>query len=251
MSKSFGKVDAVQDVHISLHAGTVTGLIGANGAGKTTLLNMISGLVRPTKGFLRIDGSLIARPNPPAQARLGVVRTFQHPRLVPHLTVLENVMLAGRSAGRRLPEVELADRAIEALVATDVERERWTKQVREVPPADHRWIEIARVTASSPRVALFDEPSSGFTEGEVKRLIGLLSKLSHESGVAILLVTHDVSLAAQCSDLIHVMDRGRTIAEGEARSVLAQDVVRTAYLGERTSARLRAMATAPDGSTHA
>jgi ABC-type branched-subunit amino acid transport system ATPase component len=244
LCRMFGRVEAVRDIDVQVGAGEVVALVGANGAGKTTLLNLLSGAVSVTAGTVEIDGNDVTSRDMSVRTHLGLVRTFQLARVVPQLTVLENVMLGAAPHGalgalRLSEERRIADRAAEALSLTDVARERWMRRASEVPPPERRWLEFARVIAASPRVALLDEPSSGMSRGETERLGALVRRLVGEWGAGVLLVTHDVSLAAKVGDRILVMDHGRALAAGDIRTVLESEEVMAAYLGVRTAATLK------------
>jgi branched-chain amino acid transport system ATP-binding protein len=231
VTKAFGKMKAVADVSLCLPERGVSGLIGANGAGKTTLLNVLSGIARPDRGSVVFRGRDVTRTSASARARLGLARTFQHPRLVANLSCLENVMLGARSAGLR--ERELAARAAEALVATGLEEPRWLARPSAIPPPEHRWVELARAIVARPSILLLDEPNSGFTGDETARLVRLLVYVRDELHIPVALVTHDVSLAMGLCDQIAVLHQGSLIAAGTPAEIVASPDVVSAYLGEK------------------
>jgi ABC-type branched-subunit amino acid transport system ATPase component len=242
--KTFGDMRAVDGISLTVAPAAVTGLIGANGAGKTTMLNLLSGVLRADAGTVELHGRDVTRARAAARARRGLARTFQHPRLVPNLSCLENVMLGAQvrdSGARELlsfargrkDERRLAERAAEALEATGLPAPSWLSYPGEVPPQDHRWVELARAVVGEPDVLLLDEPNSGFTAAENERLVASLSALRDGRGMAIVLVTHDVSLAMRLCARIAVMHHGKRIAWGTPDAVISDPDVVSAYLGKK------------------
>jgi ABC-type branched-subunit amino acid transport system ATPase component len=251
LGKSFGGNVAVDGVSFALERGRVTGLIGANGAGKTTVLNIVSGVTGADRGSVSLGGVDVTRTTSVGRSRLGLTRTFQHPRLVGRLSVFENVMLGAhvREAGARdllsfmlsrSRSVLDAERATRTLGTVGYSREKWARRCEEIPSTEHRWVELARSIACGPSVVLLDEPTSGFTKSEVTRFFHLIQRLASDRNVGVLLVTHDVSLAARACDALIVMDRGRLLATGDSAAVMANPKVANAYLGEKAGALLRA-----------
>jgi len=250
LGKSFGLLRAVDDVTIEIVTGNVTGLMGPNGAGKTTLLNLLSGLIKPDSGRVRYLGVDVTRMSTVRLARRRLVRTFQHPRLVPELTCLENIMLGAQTPAssfshlfawvpvpRMRRDSTLVDQSVAALRFVGVHESKWLKRPGAVPPQDHRWLEIARALAASPRVLLLDEPSAGFTKSDIQQLVSLIRDLtqSAEWGIGVLLVTHDVSLGLTVSSQVAVMDRGNLIGCDVPEKIVELPAVREAYLGTRSA----------------
>jgi ABC-type branched-subunit amino acid transport system ATPase component len=231
VSVRFGGLQALAAVTIDVPENEVTGLIGPNGAGKTTLFNVITGLQPPTGGTVVLDGKDITTTKPHQRARLGIGRTFQRLETFGTLSVRDNVLVAaemrkGWSREKFKPGV-LTDELIERIGLTSVASER----VDRLSTGTQRLVEMARALATKPRVVLLDEPSSGLNESETADFSELLLELA-ESGLAILLVEHDMGLVMSACHHIHVLDFGQIIAYGTPTEVQANTLVRAAYLGE-------------------
>lgn len=243
ISKRFGGLQALDDVHLALRAGTVHGLVGPNGSGKTTTLNIVSGLYRPDSGTVSIDGRDITRQRTIARAKAGMARTFQTPQLLPGLTVVENVMLGTNSRGGhglfeiaaasprvRSEERHLIDQSLEALSKVGLEQSSFL-DVGELSHGQQRLVEIARSLVSEPSVFLLDEPAAGLSGTEIDRLIEALMT-AKEMGMGILLVEHRIELVQGVADEVTVLDRGRVLASGTT-DVLEQADVVNAYMGPK------------------
>jgi branched-chain amino acid transport system ATP-binding protein len=222
----FGGRHALEEVSLRAEPGTVTGLIGPNGAGKTTLFNVICGLLPPERGSVILGGTDVTRLAPFKRARHGLARTFQ--RLEPFglLTVRENVRLAADIARRTDPD-EVADSLLERLGVTplaDIRADR-------LPTGQARRVELARALATDPKVLLLDEPASGQDEAETTAFAAVLRDVA-ASGVAVVLVEHDVPLVMAVCSVVHVLDLGRVLASGTPAEVQRHDGVLAAYLGQ-------------------
>lgn len=229
ITKRFGGLTAVDEVSFSIAKGEVVGLLGPNGSGKTTVLNMVSGLLPATRGAVRLRNEILTGLSPNRIALKGVARTFQLVRILPSLTVAENVIAAlafGRSrlwgaearkeALAQLEQVGLADRA-------DETAERLTY-------IDQKRMELARALAADPALLLLDEWLAGLNPTELRIGIDLVASLA-ERGVTVLLVEHVMdAVRALCGRCV-VMNAGRTIADGRTQDVLADAEVVRAYLG--------------------
>jgi branched-chain amino acid transport system ATP-binding protein len=226
----FGGVVALRGVDLAVEEGSVTGLIGPNGAGKTTLFNVITGLQRAQDGHVRLDSQEIGHLPPHRRARLGIARTFQRLEVFGSLTVRENILVAAEIRRRWAHDGSnprrVADAVIHQVGLAPVARVRCDT----LPTGMARLVEVGRALATSPKVLLLDEPSSGLDEQETDELGQLLTSLA-ESGMAVLLVEHDVELVMSVCRQIHVLDFGRILAVGTPTKIQADPDVRAAYLG--------------------
>jgi branched-chain amino acid transport system ATP-binding protein len=238
----FGGLVVLDRVSFAADPGELLALIGPNGAGKTSVLNCVSGLYRGD-GAIRYRGRDIAGRAPHQIARLGLARTFQHGELFPHMSVLDNI-LTGRHARIRtnplaemlfLPSVreeEIRHReAVERIVeAVELERHRHAP-VGALPFGIQKIVGLARALALEPTVLLLDEPSAGLNRDEREDLARFILRIKHELGVTMIWIEHDMQMVADLADRIHVLDYGRTIADGPPDKVLRDARVRAAYLG--------------------
>jgi branched-chain amino acid transport system permease protein len=238
--KRFGGLLAVNEVSFGLRAGEILGLIGPNGAGKSTLFNLIGGAAAPSGGRIRFLGEEIVGLPARRIAARGIARTFQHVRLRPTMTLLENVMLgahlrasAGFAAGAlRLDRAE--ERAIRAEAMRQLRRvglhERPYEPAGNLPLARQRLLEVARALAADPVLLLLDEPAAGLRRAEKQALADLLRALRAE-GITILLVEHDMEFVMALVDRVVVMQFGTRLAEGAPGPIRADPRVQEAYLG--------------------
>jgi branched-chain amino acid transport system permease protein len=238
--KEFGGLVAVNDVSFQMHAGEIIGLIGPNGAGKSTTFNLVSGVLAPSAGTVQFRGEKVDRAAARRIARLGMSRTFQHVKLIPDMTVLENVALGGhlRARAGTLRAMLRLDRAEERQLLREAER-----QLERIGMRDHadelagnlalgpqRLVEIARALATDPSLLLLDEPAAGLRLKEKQALGAVLRQLKDE-GLSILLVEHDMDFVMGLTDRIVVMEFGTRLIEGTPAEVQANPAVRAAYLG--------------------
>lgn len=244
VTKSFGGLVAVDDVHLDVPVGELTSLVGPNGAGKSTLFACVGGQSRPTAGAVSWDGRNITGSAPERVARLGIARTFQTSRPIPHFCALDNVLVGADQLGRttfledvfgsrrrRREERLLGERAraalaqlgLAGLAASDAQRLSYGQR---------RMLEIARALVAEPRLLLLDEPAAGLNSAETHVLGSLLRRLV-DDGLGVLLVEHNLRLVMSVSERVAVLDFGVLIANGTPAQVATDDRVIAAYLGRR------------------
>ena len=242
VSKNFGGLPALQDVSFAVPTGRLTALIGPNGAGKSTLINCMTGVLPPTSGSIRFQGSEIAGLPAHKVTRLGIHRTFQNLRLFPRLSVLDNVLTGLTCEGGdlmfmamlRLPylrhrERQLRLRALEAMDAFGLsDKAQWPAGV--LAYGDKKRVELARAIVGRPRLLLLDEPVAGLNAEETAAVGDQLRNL-RRAGHTILLVEHDMELVMNIADQVVVLDSGKCIATGTADEVRRNPLVLEAYLG--------------------
>ena len=239
----FGGVHALGGVDLTARPGEVVGLLGPNGSGKTTLLNVVSGQIRPTAGEVFLDGLDLVDWLPEDRARLGLVRSFQDARLFPELTV-EDVLLVAEDARRptsaiatalRWPPARRAERAkrgrIETSLATFGLLQYRHHRVSQLSTGTRRVVDLAVIAAAGPRLLLLDEPTAGIAQREAEAFGPLLRRLREATGATIVLVEHDVPLAAALCDRLIVLEAGRVVSSGPTLDVLKDPAAIEAYLG--------------------
>jgi len=220
---AFGGVKAATGVSFEARAGAVTSLIGPNGAGKTTVLNMLGGFYRPQSGKIQLGNKNIEGIAAWRIARAGLARTYQTSQLFGSLTVLENLQIAS-------PERSAGEREAGRLLAFAGYRGDLHARAADLPHVDRRLVEIARALATRPAVLLLDEPAAGLARADKAALGALLRRIA-QSGIAVLLVEHDMEIVMGISDHVVVLDAGTPIAEGTPQAVQQDPAVRSAYLG--------------------
>jgi branched-chain amino acid transport system ATP-binding protein len=230
VTKRFGGLVAVQNMSFALAENEVLGLIGPNGSGKTTMMNLISGALRPSSGEIRLYGDDLARIGPSRIANKGIARTFQLVRMLPGLTVLENVAAGGVFGHARRWGKELDDYAHGLLQRVGLPN-AGNVAVTALTYIDQKRVELARALASDPKVLLLDEWLAGLNPTELKTGIALIEQLRVE-GRTIIIVEHVMHAIRSLCDRCIVMNSGVKIAEGTPRDVLANGEVIRAYLGE-------------------
>ena len=242
LTKDFAGFAAVSDVDLRVRQGSIHALIGPNGAGKTTVFNLLTKFLEPTRGQILYEGREITRRKPADLAREGMVRSFQISATFPHLTVLENVRITlRRELGtsfhfwRSEASLErLNERAMALLDAVGLEGLAASPAV-ELPYGRKRALEIATTLALEPRMMLLDEPTAGMGHEDVGRVAALIRRVAAERTV--LMVEHNLSVVADLSDTITVLQRGQILAEGSYEEVSTNPEVREAYMGTGAAGR--------------
>ncbi len=247
LRKTFGGVVALSDFGLSLVDGDLLGLIGPNGAGKTTAFNLLTGVLKPSGGEVRIQDRVITRLSPEARSKLGLSRTFQNIRLFDELTVLQNVMAGAHAKhgtglaravlglpGARASEASIRALAERALESTGLEALA-NRRADALSYGDRRRVEIARALAAEPKVLLLDEPAAGMNQGEKTSLSELIRRLNQNEGLTIVLVEHNVPMVAALCRRVVVLDKGEVLTHGLTGEVLADPKVIDVYLGRRRS----------------
>jgi branched-chain amino acid transport system ATP-binding protein len=240
--KRFSGITALDHVSMHVDAGEIVGLIGPNGAGKTTFFNCLLGILRPDEGTVRFDGIAVTGLPVHRRALLGFGRTFQRIELFGEMTVREHLLVALRAheqtgslwkdlTGRGGPqpdEIAACDAVLARLGLADVA----DAPIESLSLGRGRLVEVGRALMTEPKLLLLDEPSSGLDRSETEELTEVLGAVQRETGMAILLVEHDVEMVRKFVSRLYVLDFGKLLAEGETEAVLAHDDVRRAYLGE-------------------
>jgi branched-chain amino acid transport system permease protein len=238
--KQFGGLVAVNDISFQIKAQQIVGLIGPNGAGKSTTFNLITGVLGLTSGAVRYRGETISGLASRDIARRGMARTFQHVKMIPDMTVLENVAMGAYSRSQR--------GVVSAMLRTNQAEEQALfkeaqKQLQRIGMAEHmhelagnlamgqqRLMEIARALCADPALLLLDEPAAGLRHKEKQNLAQVLRQL-RDQGMSILLVEHDMDLVMQVCDHLVVMEFGTLLTQGTPQDIQQSPVVRAAYLG--------------------
>jgi ABC-type branched-subunit amino acid transport system ATPase component/ABC-type branched-subunit amino acid transport system permease subunit len=238
--KKFGGVIAINDVSFNVRAREIVALIGPNGAGKSTTFNLITGVLAPSGGTISVLGQKIDHARPQQVAKLGIARTFQHVKLVPDMSVLENVAIGAHLRGHAgaIASMFRLDRSDEAKLLAEatrqIERVGLGEQIDTLAGSlslgQQRIVEIARALCVDPMLLLLDEPAAGLRHMEKQQLATLLRQL-RDGGMSVLLVEHDMGFVMDLADRIVVLDFGTKIAEGPPQAIKTNPEVIKAYLG--------------------
>jgi ABC-type branched-subunit amino acid transport system ATPase component len=250
VSLAFGGLKVVDGLDVHVNEGEIVSVIGPNGAGKTTLFNLITGIYRPDAGDILLDGSSLVGLQPHQITGRGIARTFQTLRLFLNMSVKENVMAAAyghthagvfrsmlRTPGMRREEREISKLAEERLAffGERLMGYRWDQPAYSLSYANRRRLEIARATATKPRILLLDEPAAGMNPKETHEITELIGKLRTDGGYTILVIEHDMHVVEGISDRVVALDHGIKIAEGSFDAVATNEKVVEAYLGLQTA----------------
>jgi ABC-type branched-subunit amino acid transport system ATPase component len=243
VSVSFGGVHAVDGADLCAEAGSIVGLIGPNGSGKTTMLDVISGIVSPRAGSVRLDGESLVEYLPEERSALGVVRSFQDCRLYPELSVEEVLMLtldARRPVGVVSSTLQMpwarrsesakhldVDRAIESFGIDRFRRHR----IAQLSTGTRRVVDLASIMLAEPRLLLLDEPTAGIAQREAEAFVPLLRRLHQLADTTIVLVEHDVPLVFALCTKVVMMETGRIVSVGTPEEVQRDPKALAAYLG--------------------
>jgi len=241
---SFGGLKAVDNFSLTLEENELSGLIGPNGAGKTTIFNLLTGVYRPDKGSIRLDGKELTGKSIIEINQAGIARTFQNIRLFSNLSVLDNVKaglhnhypystLEGilRLPRFRAQEREMNRRATELLEVFHLEQFADTR-AKNLPYGSQRKLEIARALATEPKLLLLDEPAAGMNPNETAELMETIQLVQKRFHMTILLIEHDMKLVSGICERLTVLNFGKVLKQGETQEVLHDPEVVKAYLGE-------------------
>jgi ABC-type branched-subunit amino acid transport system ATPase component len=250
VSKAFGGLTVIQNLDLHVAEREILSVIGPNGAGKTTLFNLVTGVYAPDAGQILLEGRSIGGLAPHRITKLGVARTFQTLRLFLNMTVKDNVMAAAYGHTRsglfrsmvRTPGMRREEKAIAALAeerlgffGQRLMGYRWDQPAYSLSYANRRRLEIARATATNPRLLLLDEPAAGMNPAETHEMTELIARLREDGGYTILVIEHDMHVVEGISDRVVALDHGVKIAEGSFDEVATNEKVVEAYLGLRTT----------------
>lgn len=243
VTKAFGGVRAVNDCSLQVARSSITGLIGPNGAGKTTLFNIVTGFIRPDSGRILFDGERIDGLPPHRVFHRGLVRTFQIPRELKSMTVIENLMLVPEDqAGEKLwntifmpwrvarQESEGFNRAEEVLDFLNLLHLR-DEYAANLSGGQKKLLELARTLMTQPKAILLDEPGAGVNRVLMKKLVEDIERIRRDLRVTFFVIEHDMDLIARLCDRVIVMSEGTKLTEGTPEEVRADEEVLEAYLG--------------------
>jgi branched-chain amino acid transport system ATP-binding protein len=247
LTKTFGGLNAVNNVGFTVPHGSLTAVIGPNGAGKTTVFNLITGLYRADAGEVRFYGESLLDLLPIEIAAKGLIRTFQAARIYPGMTAIENVLagahlhLRSRAwqqmlwlGNARREERALAARADALLELVGLHAFRDTAAT-DLPMGSQKLLEVVRALMAQPRLLLLDEPAAGLNDAETAELAGLLRAV-RDAGISVVVVEHNMSLVMGVADQVIVLDAGSVVASGTPRAIQQDERVIAAYVGSEAVA---------------
>ncbi len=239
LRREFGALVAVDDMSMSIEAGSLHSIIGPNGAGKTTFFNLVSGTLRPTSGQVFFKGEDITELPMHRTIHRGIGRSFQITNLFPNLTVTENVRLAAQAMGRDSLRLfrshtrfeHYLERAAEVLEQVGLTG-RALQLAGTLPHGDQRKLELGMILAPDPEVLMLDEPTAGMASEQVPELMQLIQTIQDAGDKTVVLVEHNMNVVMSVSDRITVMHQGALLAEGTPAEIASDERVQTAYLGQ-------------------
>lgn len=239
LRKQFGGLVAVDDVSIQVKKNTMHAIIGPNGAGKTTMFNLLSGMMKPTKGNVFYKGKNITNLAPQKRAHIGIGRSFQITNIFPNLTVCENLRLAAQALGKDNYKLfkhvdafpKYLDKVHDVIEQVGLQG-REDSFARNLPHGEKRKLELGIMLAGDPELLLFDEPTAGMSSEQIPELIEIIEKIIKGSNRTAVLVEHRMDMVMSISDRITVMNQGSLLAEGTPEEIANHTQVQSAYLGD-------------------
>lgn len=228
ISKAFGAIVVANEIDLTLSRGEALGVIGPNGAGKSTLFNLITGMLRPDRGRIILEGDDITRMKPEARCRAGLGRSFQIPLPFTYLTVFENLSVAALF-GARVSEAEAVQLCGEILALTGLESKA-NALAGSLPLLDRKRLELARALATRPRILLLDEIAGGLTDAECHLLVETIREI-RKGGVAIIWIEHVVHALLAVVDRLIALDFGKIAMQGAPADVMGSKEVQAIYMG--------------------